>query len=35
MQETRKIGDAARQYVTEERLLAYQLVPRIAWYRSL
>jgi SAM-dependent methyltransferase len=31
----RQIGDAARRYVTEERMLAYQVEPRIAWYRSL
>jgi glycosyltransferase involved in cell wall biosynthesis len=31
----RTIGDAARRYVTEERMLAYQVAPRIAWYRSL
>lgn len=31
----REIGDAARQYVADERMLAYQVAPRIAWYRSL
>ena len=31
----RQLGDAARHYVTEERMLAYQVEPRIAWYRSL
>lgn len=31
----RDLGDAARRYVTEERMLAYQVQPRIAWYRSL
>ena len=31
----RQIGDDARGYVTEERMLAYQVEPRIAWYRSL
>ncbi|MGE0225888.1 MAG: methyltransferase domain-containing protein [Acetobacteraceae bacterium] len=31
----RQIGDAARRYVSEERMLAYQVAPRIAWYRSL
>ena len=30
-----EIGDAARRYVAEERMLAYQVAPRIAWYRSL
>ena len=31
----RALGDAARRYVAEERMLAYQVAPRIAWYRSL
>lgn len=31
----RALGDAARHYVTQERMLAYQVAPRIAWYRSL
>jgi SAM-dependent methyltransferase len=31
----RALGDAARQYVTDHRMLAYQVAPRIAWYRSL
>jgi len=31
----RSIGEGARQYVAEERMLAYQVAPRIAWYRSL
>jgi len=31
----RGLGDAARQYVATERMLAYQVAPRIAWYRSL
>jgi SAM-dependent methyltransferase len=30
-----EIGDAARRYVADERMLAYQVAPRIAWYRSL
>ncbi|HEY1589002.1 MAG TPA: glycosyltransferase, partial [Rhodanobacter sp.] len=29
------LGSAARNYVAGERMLAYQVVPRIAWYRSL
>ncbi|HEY6430905.1 MAG TPA: methyltransferase domain-containing protein [Acetobacteraceae bacterium] len=29
------IGEAARDYVSDERMLAYQVAPRIAWYRSL
>jgi glycosyltransferase involved in cell wall biosynthesis len=29
------LGDAARHYVAGERMLAYQVAPRIAWYRSL
>jgi SAM-dependent methyltransferase len=31
----RNLGDAARRYVAENRMLAYQVAPRIAWYRSL
>lgn len=31
----RDIGDAARRYVARNRMLAYQVGPRIAWYRSL
>jgi glycosyltransferase involved in cell wall biosynthesis len=31
----RNLGDAARLYVAEHRMLAYQVAPRIAWYRSL
>jgi glycosyltransferase involved in cell wall biosynthesis len=31
----RALGDAARQYVASERMLAYQVAHRIAWYRSL
>jgi SAM-dependent methyltransferase len=31
----RELGDAARQYVADHRMLAYQVAPRIAWYRSL
>ncbi len=31
----RGLGDAARHYVATERMLAYQVAPRIAWYRSL
>jgi len=31
----RALGDAARQYVAAERMLAYQVGERIAWYRSL
>ena len=31
----REIGDAGRRYVADERMLAYQVAPRIAWYRSL
>jgi hypothetical protein len=29
------LGSAARSYVAGERMLAYQVAPRIAWYRSL
>lgn len=31
----RRLGDTARAYVSGERMLAYQVAPRIAWYRSL
>jgi glycosyltransferase involved in cell wall biosynthesis len=31
----RDMADAARRYVADERMLAYQVAPRIAWYRSL
>lgn len=31
----RSLADAARQYVAEERMLAYQVATRIGWYRSL
>jgi glycosyltransferase involved in cell wall biosynthesis len=31
----RDIGDAARQYVTEKRMLAYQVGPRLSWYSQL
>jgi glycosyltransferase involved in cell wall biosynthesis len=31
----RDIGDAGRRYVSEYRMLAYQVAARIAWYRSL
>ena len=30
-----QLADAAREYVLRERMLAYQVAPRIAWYRSL
>ncbi len=30
-----EIGDAARDYVARNRMLAYQVLPRLAWYRSL
>jgi hypothetical protein len=29
------LGNAARQYVADHRMLAYQVAPRIGWYRSL
>jgi glycosyltransferase involved in cell wall biosynthesis len=29
------LAEAARRYVAEHRMLAYQVAPRIAWYRSL
>jgi SAM-dependent methyltransferase len=31
----RDMADAARRYVADNRMLAYQVEPRIAWYRSL
>jgi SAM-dependent methyltransferase len=31
----RRIADAARAYVANERMLAYQIAPRIAWYQNL
>ncbi len=31
----RSLADAARQYVAQERMLAYQVAARIGWYRSL
>jgi SAM-dependent methyltransferase len=31
----RDLGNAARRYVANERMLAYQVADRIAWYRSL
>ncbi len=31
----RKLGGAAREYVLHKRMMAYQVAPRIAWYRSL
>jgi SAM-dependent methyltransferase len=31
----REMADTARQYVKDDRMLAYQVAPRIAWYRSL
>jgi SAM-dependent methyltransferase len=31
----RELADAARRYVADDRMLAYQVEPRIAWYRSL
>jgi glycosyltransferase involved in cell wall biosynthesis len=32
---TRRMGEAARAYVAAERMLAYQVSARTAWYRSL
>lgn len=29
------LADAAREHVAKNRMLAYQVAPRIAWYRSL
>ncbi|MDE8345477.1 MAG: methyltransferase domain-containing protein [Acidocella sp.] len=34
-QATRKIADAARDYVARERMLAYQVEARTSWYRGL
>ncbi len=34
-EETRKLAEAGRLYVLQERMLAYQLAARTAWYRSL
>jgi 2-polyprenyl-3-methyl-5-hydroxy-6-metoxy-1,4-benzoquinol methylase/glycosyltransferase involved in cell wall biosynthesis len=34
-EETRKLAEAARLYVAQERMLAYQLAARATWYRSL
>ncbi len=31
----RDVADAARRYVMRHRMLAYQVAPRIAWYRAL
>jgi hypothetical protein len=31
----RNLADAARQHITDHRMLAYQVAPRIAWYRTL
>ncbi len=31
----RRIADAARDYVAKQRMAAYQVAPRAAWYRSL
>ena len=31
----RSLGDAAREYVRQERMLAYQVAARTGWYRSL
>jgi glycosyltransferase involved in cell wall biosynthesis len=31
----RDMGDAARRHVADHRMLAYQVEPRMAWYRSL
>ena len=31
----RNLGDSARRHVAEHRMMAYQVAPRIAWYRSL
>jgi SAM-dependent methyltransferase len=31
----RDLADAARQYVADYRMLAYQVAPRLAWYQSL
>ena len=34
-EQARELGDAARRYVAAERMLAYQVSQRTAWYRSL
>ncbi len=31
----RSLGDAGREHIANHRMLAYQVAPRIAWYRSL
>ena len=31
----REMAEAARRYVAEQRMLAYQVAQRLAWYRSL
>jgi hypothetical protein len=31
----RRMADQAREYVKRERMLAYQVAARVAWYRSL
>jgi SAM-dependent methyltransferase len=31
----RIVADAARDYIAKNRMLAYQVAPRVAWYRSL
>jgi glycosyltransferase involved in cell wall biosynthesis len=31
----RAVGDRARSYVAQQRMLAYQVKPRLDWYRSL
>ena len=35
MDAARAIGDAARAWVAEHRMLAYQMEARVAWYHSL
>jgi glycosyltransferase involved in cell wall biosynthesis len=35
MDRARQIGDAARAWVGQHRMLAYQMASRVAWYRSL
>ncbi len=35
MESARDIGDAARGWVEQHRMLAYQMSARVAWYRSL
>ena len=34
-EQARAIGNRAREYVARERMLAYQVKPRLDWYRSL